>query len=387
MDSLLSSRLRVLRDKTEVVAREVAAPRAEEVDRKGVWPEHTMDALAAAGLMGLHVPRTLGGEGQGLVGLVAVTEALGMACSSSAICYGMHCVGTAVMAARATAYQRERYLAPIAAGEHVTSLGLSESGVGSHLYLSETTLRREDRHFVVDGVKQFVTNGTHADSYVVSTMSSRYQEEPGEFSMLVVDADTPGVSWLGPWDGLGMRGNSSRGLRLEAARVPIGNVLGEEGDQPWYVFDVVAPYFLVAMSATYLAIARSALDVTIQHMRSRRYSHSGESLGEIPVLQHKLAGMWGSVQKTRRLVYDAARLGDAADADGLPALLMSKADAAETAVAVTNDAMTICGGAAYRENAHLARLLRDARAGHVMSPTTDLLKQWTARFVLGLPLL
>lgn len=387
MDDLLSSRLRVLRDKAEVVAREVAAPRAEEVDRTGTWPEHTMQALAAEGLMGLHVPRKLGGEGQGLVGLVAVTETLGMACSSSALCYGMHCVGTAVMAARATSYQRERYLGPIAAGEHVTSLGLAESGAGSHVYLSETTLQREDRHLVVDGVKQFITSGAHADSYVVSTMSSRHDEEPGEFSMLIVDIDTPGISWLDPWEGFGMRGNSSRGLRLEAARVPVENLLGEEGDQPWYVFDVIVPYFLVAMSATYLAIARAALDITIQHMRSRRFSHSGESLGEVPVLQHKLAEMWVSVQKTRRLVYEAARLGDAADADALPALLMSKADVAETAVAVTNEAMTICGGIAYRENAHLARLLRDARAAHVMSPTTDLLKQWAARFMLGLPIL
>lgn len=387
MDDLLSSRLRVLRDRAEEVAREVAAPRADEVDRDAVWPEHTLRALADAGLMGLQVPRTLGGEGQGLLGLVAVTETLGMACASSALCYGMHCVGTAVMAARATAHHRERYLAPIAAGEHVTSLALSESGAGSHVYLSETTLEREDGQLIVDGVKQFITNGGRADSYVVSTMSSRYEEEPGEFSMLILDAGTPGATWLDAWNGVGMRGNSSRGLRLEGARVPVENLLGEEGDQPWYVFDVIVPYFLMAMSGTYLGIARSALDATMQHMRSRRFSHSGESLGEVALLQHKLAGMWASVQKTRRLVYDAARLGDAADADALPALLMSKADVAETAVAVTNEAMTMCGGIAYRENSHLARLLRDARAAHVMSPTTDLLRQWAARFMLGLPLL
>jgi alkylation response protein AidB-like acyl-CoA dehydrogenase len=387
MDNLRSPKLRELRDRADVIAREVAAPVATEVDRNAMWPEHTMRAMADAGLMGLHVHRVLGGEGQGLLGLVAVTEAVGMACSSSALCYGMHCVGTAVIAARSTAYQRERYLEPIAAGEHITSLGLSESGMGSHVYLSETALRRDDGHFVVDGVKQFITNGGRADSYVVSTMSSRHEEEPGEFSVLIVDEGTPGISWLPAWDGLGMRGNSSRGLRLDAARVPVQNLLGEEGDQIWYLFDVVVPYFLVAMSATYLAIARAALDYTIQHMRTRRYSHSGESLAEVPVLQHKLAGMWVSVEKTRRLVYAAARLGDAADADALPAILMSKADVAETAVAVTNEAMTICGGIAYRENAHLARLLRDARASHVMSPTTDMLKQWAARSMLGLPLL
>lgn len=346
-----------------------------------------MHALAGAGLMGLHVPRALGGEGQGLVGLVAVTEALGMACSSSALCYGMHCVGTAVMAVRATPYQQEHYLEPIAAGQHITSLTLSESGTGSHVYLSETSLRREESQFVVDGVKQFITSGSHADSYVLSTMSSRHEEEPGEFSMLIVDDDTPGTAWLPPWDGMGMRGNSSRGLRLDGARVPVENLLGEEGDQIWYVFDVVVPFFLMAMSATYLAIARAALEFTIQHMKSRVFSHSGETLSEIPVLQHKLADMWVSVDKTRRLVYGAAKLGDAGNANALPALLMSKADVAETAVAVTNEAMTICGGSAYRENAQLARLLRDARAAHVMSPTTDILKQWAARALLDLPIL
>ena len=387
MEPMLSSRLRELRDTAERVARESVAPHAEEVDRDAAWPDGSMRALADAGLMGLHVPRHLGGEEQGLTGLVAVTEAIGRACSSSAMCYGMHCVGTAVIAAKATPYQREHYLEPIAAGRHITSLALSESGAGSHLYLSETALRREDGGFVVDGVKQFITNGGHADSYVVSTMTSDTAAEPGEFSCLIVNDDTPGASWLAPWQGLGMRGNSSRGLRLEGARVPLENLLGEEGDQVWYVFEVVAPYFLMAMSASYLGIARAALDLTIQHLRSRRFSHSGETLGELPVLQDKLAAMWTSVEKSRHLVYEAARLGDVGDADALPAILMSKADVADTVVRVTNEAMTLCGGIAYRENAHLARLFRDARASHVMAPTTDMLRQWTARSLLGLPLL
>jgi isovaleryl-CoA dehydrogenase len=387
MDHMLSSQLRTLRDRAEDVAREVIAPRAEQVDLDAAWPEHSMRGLAEAGLMGLHVPRHLGGEGQGLLGLVALTEAIGRACSSSALCYGMHCVGTAVIAAKATPYQRERYLEPIAAGRHVTSLTLSETGVGSHMYLSETTLRREDGAFLVDGVKQFITNGGHADSYVVSTISSGDGAEPGEFSCLVVDADAPGIAWLPPWQGMGMRGNSSRGLRLDGARVPWENLLGEEGDQVWYMFDVVLPYFLMAMSASYLAIARCALSLTVQHLRDRRFSHSGETLAEVPILQHELAEMWVSVAKTRHLVYEAARLGDMGDANALPAILMSKADVAETAVSVTNRAMTLCGGMAYRENAHLARLLRDARASHVMAPTTHILKLWAARSLLGLPLL
>lgn len=387
MDHLLSTRLRHLRDAADEVARDVLAPRAEEVDREAVWPAHAIEALQAAGLTGLHVPHELGGEGQGLVGLVAVTETLGRACSSSSMVFGMHCVGTAILAAKATPYHRERYLEPIAAGRHVTSLALSETGTGSHLYLAETALRREADAFVASGTKQFVTSGGHADSYVVSTQASSDELEAGAFNLLVVDGDTPGIEWLAPWSGLGMRGNASRGLRLDGVRVPIPNLLGEEGDQTWYVFEVVAPYFLMAMSATYLGIARAALDVTLHHLRTRRFGHSGETLAEVPILQHRVAGLWASYEKCRQLVYNGARLGDAGDADALPAILMSKAEVADMVVAVANEAMTLCGGIAYRENARLARLLRDARASHVMAPTTDMLRQWTARSLLGLPLL
>ena len=387
MDHLLSTRLRDLRDTADRVARETLAPRAAEVDREAAWPEHSMRALADAGLMGLHVPNDLGGEGQGLVGLVAVTEALGQACSSSAMCYGMHLVGSAVIAAKATPYQRDHYLRPIAEGRHVTSLALSEAGTGSHLYLAETELRREDDAYIVDGTKQFITNGGHADSYVASTIASTPDADAGEFSALIIDHGTPGTTWLQAWNGLGMRGNSSRALRLRDARVPHQNLLGEEGDQIWYVFEVIAPYFLTAMSATYLGIARAALDVTVHHLRTRRHAHSGETLAENPIIQHKVARMWADVEKTRQLVYNAARLGDEGDAGSLPALLTSKAEVADTVVDVTNEAMTLCGGMAYGENAQLSRLLRDARAAHVMAPTTDMLRQWAARSLLGLPLL
>jgi isovaleryl-CoA dehydrogenase len=300
----------------------------------------------------------------------------------------MHCVGSAVIAAKATPYQREHYLEPIAAGQHVTSLTLSESGMGSHFYLSETSLERDQDHYVVHGVKQFITSGSHADSYVVSAMASGGEaEEMGEFSVLLIDHGTAGTSWLDPWDGVGMRGNSSRGLRLEHARIPVENLLGKEGDHVWYMFDVIVPYFLMAMSGTYLGIAQAALDLTIQHVRTRRYAHSGESLASMPVLQHKVAEMWSTVERTRRLIYHAAQLGDAGDAAALPAILMSKADVATAVSQVTNDAMTLCGGIAYRQNSELARLLRDARAAHVMSPTTDLLKLWAGRTILGQPLL
>lgn len=387
MDHLLPARTRDLRRTAERVAREVLVEHAEAIDRDAAWPEAGMAALADAGLMGLHVPRDAGGEEQGLLGLVAVTEALGRACSSTAMCYAMHCVGTAVIAAKATPDHRDRYLVPIADGRHVTTLALSEAGSGSHLYLAETALVRDGASYVVDGTKQFVTNAGRADSFVVTTVAVEGHHDVGEFSCVVVDADAEGVAVMEPWSGFGMRGNASSPVRLRHVRIPEDNLLGAEGDSVWYVFEVIAPYFLLGMASTYLGIARAAVDLSMQHMRTRRFTHSGETLADVPVLQHRLADMWSRVERCRQLVYDAARRGDAGEPDAIPSIFMSKVDAAETAVAVTNEAMTLCGGTAYRANARLARLLRDARASHVMAPTTDLLKGWTARSLLGLPLL
>jgi isovaleryl-CoA dehydrogenase len=381
-----SEKLSELVEAAEAVASKEIAPHAEQVDRDCLWPKHAMKGLTEAGLMGLQVPEALGGHGQGLLALCSLTEAIGKACPSSALCFGMHCVGTAVIAAKATSYQSEQYLRKIAQGRHITSLALSESGTGANFFLSETSMTPDGEHFLVNGTKQFVTNGGHADSYVISAASVE-SSEGGDFSCLIIDRDTPDIEWLAPWHGFGMRGNSSRGLRFNSSRVSSRNLLGEEGDQVWYVFEVVAPYFLMAMAGTYLGIAQSALDAAGEHLRSRRHTHTGESLRHIDSLQTRYAEMWIAIEKTRNLLHDAAQRGDRGDPNALPHILSCKADAAETAVNAANEAMTICGGMAYRENSRVSQMLRDARAGHVMAPTTDMLKNWAGRALLGLPLL
>ncbi|MCW8194126.1 acyl-CoA dehydrogenase [Proteobacteria bacterium 005FR1] len=385
--NVTGSRLAQLSELTTQVVQDHVLPLAEQVDRDCLWPAHSMQAFAQAGLMGLQVPERLGGHGQGLLGLSMLTEIIGQTCPSSALCFGMHCVGTAVIAAKSTPRQEDKYLRAIARGEHITTLAVSESGSGSHFYLPATQMTAEGDALVVNGSKHFITNGSHADSYVVSVVAQAGEHQLGDFSCLVIDGNTDGLEWMEPWRGFGMRGNSSRGASLSDARVPAENLLGEMGDQVWYVFEVIAPYFLMAMAGTYLGIAQSALDATRAHLRQRRYDHSGGSLAENDVIQSRFAEMWMEVEKTRSLIREAGRRGDLGEADALPFILSCKAQAAETAVSLANEAMTLCGGMAYRDNSRLAQMLRDARAGHVMAPTTDLLKLWTGRALLDLPLL
>jgi isovaleryl-CoA dehydrogenase len=384
---LESETIETLREIAEEVAHEVLAPRAEEVDREASWPEHSMRALGEAGLLGLHVPTDLGGHGQGLVAVATVTEVLARACPSSAMCFGMHCVGTAVIAAKPTRDQEERYLEPIARGEHITTLALSESGTGSHFYLPATDLIREGDEFRIGGTKQFVTNGGHADSYVVSTRASSAEADRGEFSCIIVDGDQPGLEWLEEWQGFGMRGNSSRGVRLDGVRVPVTNLLGNEGEQVWYMFEVVTPYFITAMAGTYLGIAQGALDAAVRHLTARTHTHTADALADLEVMQIKVAELWAEIEKARLLIRRAARLGDLGDPAALVPLLTSKAEVADVVIDVTNEVMTLVGGIGYRENSTVSRALRDARASHVMAPTTSLLRLWAGRVLLGKPML
>jgi alkylation response protein AidB-like acyl-CoA dehydrogenase len=371
--------------RARTVAQDVVAPRVTQTD-SGVWPEHGLRALQQA-LGGLVVPRDVGGAGLGLRAVAGVCEAVGQVCASTALCFGMHHVAAAVIAAKATERQRKEFLTPIAAGDHLTTLALSEPGTGAEFWLPQTAITSDGDGWLVSGEKSFVTNGSRADSYVVSTVAADPGAPAGEFSAVVVWNDTPGLTWHGGWDGIGMRGNSSLAARLDDVRIGEDALLGAPGDQIWYVFEVVAPYFLTAMAGTYLGVAEAALGEATAHLKQRRHTHSGRSLAAEPVLQHRLGVLWAQLQATRRLVYWAAEEADAGGAEALPALAAAKAQVADCAVEVTNEAMTLVGGIGYRDRHPLERHLRDARAAHVMSPTTDILRTWTGRALLDVPLL
>jgi isovaleryl-CoA dehydrogenase len=386
-DLIGTPKLRALLEQTESIVRDVVAPLADSAEEPQRWPEPALRALQEAGIAGLNVPESSGGHGEGLLGLALMSELLAGECPSTALCFAMHCVGSAVLAAKATPGQARRYLEAIAAGTHLTTLAVSEPGSGAHFYVPESRLERHDGGFLLNGAKSFVTNGGRADSYVLSVSGPDAPAGGGRFSCVLLEAADANQRWGGEWDGLGMRGNSSRTVELAGVTLPADRLIGSEGDHLWYVFEVITPYFLMAMAGTYLGVANAALEIAREHLGQRRHSHTGELLGANPVLAHRLGELYIVVEQTRQLVYSAAQRGDAADRDALVAVFASKAAAGDAAVYVANEAMTLCGGIGYSRNGKLARLLRDARAAHVMSPTTDMLKGWVGRALLDLPLL
>lgn len=371
------------------IIKNTVSQEATEVDRQARWPEKSIRQFQQKGLAGLVVPKRFGGLGQGLYGLAKACEMIGQVSGSTALCFGMHCVGSAVIAAKATKGQEKDFLEPIVKGEHLTSLALSESGTGAHIYLPQTQLLSvSEQEFMLNGNKTFVTNGSFCDSYVVSTVGVEADAPIHQFSCVIVDKSAPGLSWGPEWKGLGMRGNSSRNLNLKDVIIPAKNLLGERGDQLWYVFQVIAPYFLTSMAGTYLGIAQAAFDEARKHLMERGHSHNGLMLSQIPHLQHRLGKLWAKIERSRQLLYHAAQKGDEeGEANDLLPILSAKAEVAHCVEEVVNEAMTITGGIAYRENSRFDVLLRDARAAHIMSPTTDLLYTWLGRAILDQPIL
>ncbi|MES2730618.1 MAG: acyl-CoA dehydrogenase family protein [Bacteroidota bacterium] len=374
--------------KIRAITEDTIRVEADQIDQQAWWPEKSIRTLQQEGLAGLVIPRESGGLGQGLYGLVQTCEIIGQVSASTALCFGMHCVASAVIAAKATARQKTDFLEPIVQGQHLTTLALSEPGTGAHFYYPQTQLLSlSEEELLVKGNKTFVTNGSQADSYVVSTVGVEPDAQLHQFSCVVIEKTAPGIEWGPPWTGLGMRGNSSRNLALEQVRIPAQHLLGHKGDQLWYIFQVVAPYFLTAMSGTYLGIAQAAFQQAKDHLMHRSHSHSGLSLNQIPHLQHQLGMIWAKIERTRRLMYHAALEGDRGGEEAVLALLSAKAEVAHCVVESVNDAMRLCGGIGYRDKSRFDVLLRDAQAAHIMSPTTDLLYTWMGRALLEQPIL
>jgi alkylation response protein AidB-like acyl-CoA dehydrogenase len=370
------------------IAVEYLRENAAKVDAEGKWVAENMKALLNAGLGGLVIPVESGGHGFGLLALVKICEELGKECASTGLCYGMHCVGSAVISAKATPFQKNSFLEPIAKGEHITTIALSEPGTGAHFYFPQTELKNvSDTEYVINGKKSFITNGGHADSYVVSTVAAETDAAPDQFSCVIIPAGSEGLNWGPEWSGMGMRGNSSRSADLNNIKMDEKYIIGTKGDQLWYVFNVISPYFIMAMSGTYLGIAQAAIEEGIQHLKNRQHTHSGSRLAEVQLLQHKIGQLWSKVESTRSLIYHAAYEGDKGNENVLPYILASKAEVANTCVSLVNEVMTLMGGIAYQRNTKLERMLRDARASHVMSPTTGLLYTWIGRDLLEQPIL
>ena len=372
--------------KATEIAASVLAPAARQNDKEGRFSSEAVDALGRAGLLGLMLPAELGGSGLGPRSFAAVTAALAEADASVAMVYLMHICAVATIAAAPPGAAVEPILREIAAGRHLSTLAISESGSRSHFWAPVSRARRNGAGVHLTAKKSFVTSAGNAQSYVVSSLAPD-GTGPTDSTLYLVPADSPGLSVAGPWDGLGLRANASAPMTLDGCEVPPQLRLTDDGPGFKAMLEVALPPFNLGTASVSLGLCRAAVAGTAAHLKSARFEHLGQSLGEsLPTLRAQLATMQidtdGLAARIDDLVEHLGRLRETT----MLRVLEAKAAAGEVAIGVTSAAMRACGGAAFSRHMNIERLFRDAHAGAVMAPTGDVLREFIAKAILGMPL-
>jgi len=368
------------------IANRILAPAARQNDKEARFSSEAIAALGPAGLLGITLPSEVGGSALGPRTLAAVIATFAEADASAAMVYLMHVCATATIAAARPGAAVAQTLKDISAGKHLTTLAFSEAGSRSHFWAPVSRAKRNDVAVHLTAKKSWVTSAGHAQSYVVSALAPE-GKSPTDSTLYLVASDTPGLSVAGPWDGLGMRANASAPMILEDCEVEPGLQLTDDGAGFKAMLGVVLPLFNLGTSAVALGLCRAAVAGSAAHLRSARFEHLGQTLGEsLPTLRAQLATMQIDTDGL------AARVDDLVDHLERPRettmlrVLESKAAAGDVAIAVTSAAMRVCGGAAFSKHLTIERLFRDAHAGAVMAPTGDVLRDFIGKAVLGMPL-
>jgi alkylation response protein AidB-like acyl-CoA dehydrogenase len=366
---------------------DAARKAAADVDATGRFPQEAVDALRASGLLGLNLPAEVGGLGGTPEDLVEVLSDIAAACGSTAMIYLMH-VSSAMVVAAAPPSGQPDLLGRMASGEVLGTLAFSEPGSRSHFWAPVSQASAANGGVRLAARKSWVTSAGHADVYVVSTLSApELVDEVTRTTsdLYAIPADRPGLAVTGEFRGLGLRGNASTPMTFDLD-VSDGDRLGTPGGGFGLKLEAVLPWFNLGNASVSLGLAQAAVDAAVTHASGATLQHLGESLAQLPTIRAQLSRMSLDLAATRDYVLATAASLAAPDDGTTLRVLGVKALANDAALRITDAAMRVCGGAAFSDHLQLERYFRDARAGHVMAPTADVLYDFYGKAITGLPL-
>jgi len=366
-------------DTLEKVAVEVIRPAATEIDQSGAFPRAAMDALSKNGLLGLLSAKEVGGMGEGLRAAAMVVERVAQECGSTAMVLAMHYAGTAVIEAHGPLSVRQA----IAEGKHITTLAFSERGSRSHFWAPVSTAAPHNGTVHLDAAKSWVTSAGEADSYV---WSSRPLAAEGASTIWLVSANMAGLSVAGAFNGLGLRGNASSPINAKQVALERTAMLGPDGGGFDIMMSIVLPYFQIMNAAFSIGTMEAATRKAAEHVAGIKLEHLGSALSDLPTIRAYIARMRIKTDLVHALLLDTLDAAEKGREDAMLRILEIKAAAGETSTEVTDLAMRVCGGAAFRKDFGVERHFRDARAATVMAPTTDVLYDFIGKAVCGMPL-
>jgi alkylation response protein AidB-like acyl-CoA dehydrogenase len=376
---LLNEEQQLVRDTMRAFAQEQLAPHAARWDRESHFPRAELKALGELGALGMVVPDAWGGAGMDYVSLAVALEeiAAGDGATSTIVSVQNSVVCGPILAFGSDA-QKEHYLKPLARGEWLGCFCLTEPHVGSDAGAITTRAERRGDHYVLNGVKQFITTGKHADVAVVFAVTDRAAGKKG-ISGFIVDTRTPGYVVARVEEKLGQHASDTAQIAFEDCAVPAGNLLGAEGGG-YRIALANLEAGRIGIAAQAVGMARAALDAALAYARER--VSFGKPIVEHQAVNFRLADMAVEIEAARQLVWHAAALRDA----GLPCLKeasMAKLFASEMAERVCSAAIQIHGGYGYVADFPVERIYRDVRVCQIYEGTSDIQRLVIGRALAG----
>jgi len=357
-----------IRDLARRFAQEKMKPVRAELDRTGEFPFELMKGMADLGLMGVYFPEEYGGLGGGIMEMCIVVEELCRVDGAAGLCYAACGLGAFPILIGGTDDQKRRFMPRLAAGE-LAAFAITEASAGSDSSNVKTRARRDGDYYVLNGTKQFITNGSVAKIYSVIASTNPSRGARG-LSAFIIEDGTPGFTYGKIEDKMGIRCSKTAELVFQDCRVPAANLIGgKEGHgfiHTMRTFDRTRP----GVGAQALGIAAGALDEALEYARTRIQFDA--PIASFQAVQMMLADMAIQVEASRNLIYQAARAADAGARNTSAIASMAKVLASDTAMRVTTDAVQILGGYGYMRDYPVEKMMRDAKITQIYEGTNQI---------------
>lgn len=377
LDYLLTEDQKMIRDACREIAEEHIKPVRARYDEDGTFPWDIVEVLRQADIFGVYIPEEYGGFGGGVLEMVIAIEELSRGCGGIALAFGATALGAYPVLLYGSEEQKRRYLPDIAAGKRLAAFCLTEANAGSDAAGIETTAIRDGDSYILNGTKQWITNGGEAELYTVIAMTDRSKGARGA-SAFIVEKGAPGFAFGKLENKMGIRASATRELVFQDCRVPKENILGREG-MGFIVAMKTLDKSRPGIGAQAIGIARGAFEEALAFVKERH--QFGKPVSSFQGVQFMLADMAARIEASRALVYATARMMDAGIRDVSMAAAMSKLMASDMAMQVTTDAVQLMGGSGYMKEYPVEKMMRDAKITQIYEGTNQIMRQ-----VIGLEL-
>jgi alkylation response protein AidB-like acyl-CoA dehydrogenase len=368
MDYFLTEEQIMIRDLARQIAEEKIVPVRAELDETGEFPWDVMKTLAQSDLFGLFIPDEYGGLGKGCLELAIAVEELSRACLGVSTSYAANALGTYPLLLFGTDEQKKKYLPDIAAGKRLVAFGLTEANAGSDAGGTQTTAKLDGNEYVINGTKQWITNGGVAEIYTIIAITDR-SKGPRGASAFVVEKGTPGFTFGKKENKMGIRASATTELIFDNCRIPKDSLIGKDG-MGFLVAMKTLDNSRTGVGAQGVGVAQGAFEEAVKFARQR--VQFGHPVITFQAVQHMLADMATSIEAARALIYAVARFIDSGAKDVSKESAMSKVFATDVAMKVTTDAVQVMGGSGYMKEYPVEKMMRDAKILQIYEGTNQI---------------